>query len=328
MKAKTLLIFILVGFLAFAQYYFLSKLPKNNYLGKRVAGISNNIPEPDRRALVRPPEKISGFEEPRINAKAVYLMDLDTKKSLYEKNANEKVAIASTTKIMTAIVVLENYEDRLNENIKVTYPMIAVDGSDIKLVPGEEISVNNLLKGLLIMSGNDTAYALAIGLGAAQSGSAPEGGKDNFIQEMNQKALKIGMENTSYKDPAGLDDDGRSTAKDLALLSSYALRNGTFAKIVSTPEETITSTDGRITHELKNSNRMIKADEFYFYQYAIGIKTGFTDAAGHCLVSGAKKNDHLIIGVVLNTNENTIQASAKESKKLLEWGFANYKWSD
>lgn len=316
MTLKTFAILILVGLLTFVQYYFMTKLPTKALQNKKIAGISNNLPEPDKVALIRPPEKTSTYLEPNIYANSVYLIDVDSTKTLYQKHADEKVAIASTTKIMTAIVVLENYADKLDEVVKITYPMIAVEGSDIKLLPGEEITVNNLLKGLLIMSGNDTAFALAIYLA----------GKDQFVTQMNQKALKIGMSNTSYKDPAGLDDEGYSTAKDLAILSVYALRNETFSKIVKTPEEIISSVNGEITHELKSSNRMIKSDENYYYPYAIGIKTGFTYAAGHCLVSAAQKDGHTILGVVLNTNENTIQASAKESKKLLEWGFNNYIW--
>ncbi len=282
----------------------------------KVAGEEVNLPQPDKKALVRPPEKSLEASDPQIAAKAAILTDVSSAYVMYAKNADEKMPIASTTKIMTAVVVLEDYEDKLNDVVSITYPMIAVEGSDIKLVSGEKITVENLLKGLLIMSGNDTATALAIYFG----------GKDAFVARMNSKARRLGLENTHFADPAGLDDAGYSTPHDLAILASFALRHQTFREIVKTPETTITSVDGSIIHALKSSNRLVKSDDPFFYPLAIGVKTGFTYAAGHCLVSAAQKDGHEILSVVLNTNQNSITASAAESQKLLEWGFANWNW--
>lgn len=282
---------------------------------KIISGAQTDLPNLEN-SLNKPPHKTEDFQEPNILAQSVILMDEKSFYPLFQKNSDQKVAIASTTKIMTALVVLEEYTDKLNDVVTITYPMINIEGSDIQLRPGEKITVENLLKGLLIMSGNDTAYSLA----------AHFGGKDAFVQKMNNKAVFLGLKNTHYKDPAGLDDEGYSTARELAILAAYAMRNEKFREIVKTPETTIISTDGIVSHELKNSNRMMRQEEQFYYPFAIGIKTGFTFAAGHSLVSAAVKDGHEIIGIVLNTNESTLTASAKESRKLLDWGFNNWQW--
>lgn len=283
---------------------------------KKVSGAkSDEILSPTILPAIVPTKK-TNISDPNIAAKAVYLIDTASFYPMYAKEEDQKVPIASTTKMATALVVLENHKDKLQDIVTINTKMISVEGSDIQLLPGEKITVENLLNGLLIMSGNDTAYALADYFR----------GRDAFVKEMNSKVREIGATNTEYQDPAGLDDKGYSTAKDLALIGSYALRNKQFSEIVKTPEKTINSVDGRITHELKNSNRMLRQEEAYFYPYTIGIKTGFTNEAGHVLVSCAEKDGHKILAVVLNTNENTLTASAEESKKLLEWGFNNFTW--
>lgn len=313
----TILFCVGISSLALIAVIYYKQNQSDNLLSKKkVAGSTSSISLPDNTAVIRPPEKSSDVSAPNILAKSVLLLDLNSGYRMFEKNTQEKIPIASTTKIMTAIVVLENHSNNLEDEVAITYPMVAVEGSDIKLQVGEKISVNNLLKGLLIMSGNDTAYALAIHFG----------GKDKFVHEMNNKARYLGMKNTAYKDPAGLDDEGMSTAEDLAIAGTYAMRLEKFKEIVKTTNTIIASADGRIIHELKTSNHLLKNDDPYYYPNAYGIKTGFTYEAGHCLVSLATYNDHSILSVVLNTNEDTIFASAKESRKLLEWGFNNWTW--
>lgn len=277
-----------------------------------------NISNLDKNIFVvnKKPTKNNNASDPDVKAASVYLFDSDSSTPMYSSNENEILPIASTTKIMTALVVLENYKDKMNDEVTITSKMINVAGTDIQLRSGETMTVENLLNGLLIMSGNDTAFALANHFG----------GYESFVKEMNKKAKVIGLKNTEYKDPAGLDDDGHSTAKELALIASYALNNNKFAEIVKTPEKTIYSTNGRIAHELKNSNRMMRSEEQLYYPYAIGVKTGFTSPAGHVLVGAANKDNHTIVSVILNTDENTLVASAKESRKLLDWGFSNYTW--
>ena len=282
---------------------------------KKISGESNenilNIKKP-----VSIPIKKAGVNDLNIEAKAVYLVDLTSLYPMYAKEENYKLPIASTTKMATALVVLENHGDKLQDVVTITPQMISVEGSDIQLRSGEKITVEDLLNGLLIMSGNDTAYALADYFG----------GRDAFVKEMNDKVSKIGAINTKYQDPAGLNDQGYSTAHDLALIAAYGLRNSKFSEIVRTAEKTITSSDGKFSHELKNSNRMLRQEETYYYPYTIGVKTGFTNEAGHVLVSCAEKDNYKILSVVLNTNENSLTASAKESKKLLEWAFKNWTW--
>jgi len=308
------LFLVFIGQLLISSSYLVSAdNPQNS---QKIAGENINLPEPVKEGLVRPPEKSSEAQDPQIYAKSVILIDVQSAYVMYAKNASDKIPMASTTKIMTAIVILEDFSDRLNDVVTISYPMIAVEGSDIQLRVGEKITVENLLKGLLIMSGNDTAFALATYFG----------GKDVFVAKMNEKAVFLGLKNIQYNDPAGLDEESSSTAHDLAVLASYAMRNQKFSEIVRTRETTISSADNAITHDLKSSNRMLKADEQYYYPNAIGIKTGFTNEAGHCLVSAAEKDGHMILGVILSTDENTVQASAKESKKLLEWGFVNWTW--
>lgn len=299
------LVFVLLG--AFLQTY-------NRKETKKISGIEDqNYPILELAVM---PNRNTDSPDPQILAKAVYLIDVDTAFPLFGKNENEKMPIASTTKIATALVVLENHSDKLNDIVTITAKMISVEGSDIQLRVGEKITVENLLNGLLIMSGNDTAFALAEYFG----------NKDKFVAEMNNKVAQIGLRDTAYFDPAGLDDRGYSTARDLAILGAYALRNQKFAEIVRTSEKTISSVDGRLIHKLTSSNHMLLNDDPYYFPLTIGIKTGFTYAAGHVLVSAAGKDGHKILAVILNTNEDTIFASAKESKKLLEWGFANWKW--
>jgi D-alanyl-D-alanine carboxypeptidase len=262
------------------------------------------------------PSKNEKAQEPRIYAKAVYLIDVDTSRALYAKNEEEEMPVASTTKMATALVVLENYSDKLKEVVTITPKMVNVEDSRIGLRTGEKITVESLLDGLLIMSGNDTAYALAEFFG----------GKESFVSEMNKKVKTIGAQKTEFKDPAGLDDNGRSNAKDLALIGAYALRNQKFAQIVKTPKKEIWSVDGRFVHELTSSNRLIRQEEPLYFPFAIGVKTGFTYDAGHVLVSAAEKDKHRILAVILNTTEYSNSASAKESRKLLEWGFNNWIW--
>lgn len=284
---------------------------------KKVSGVfDQSSTDFDIGSPVKIPVKNLNAQEPQIYAKAVYLIDLESFYPMYAKEEKTQVPIASTTKMATALVILENHADKLQDTVTITSQMIFVEGSDIQLRTDEKITVENLLNGLLIMSGNDTAYALADYFG----------GKESFVKEMNEKVYKIGAKDTQYQDPAGLDDKSHSTARDLAIIAVYSLRNQKFSEIVKTPQKTISSVDGRIIHELKNSNRMLRQEEPFYYPYTIGVKTGFTNEAGHVLVSSAEKDGHKILAVVLNTHENSLTASAKESRKLLEWGFNNWTW--
>ena len=278
--------------------------------------IDLSLPDIKTMEIQKIPVKKDTYYEPNIQSKAYLLYDDRTHTILTEKNSDIPVPIASTTKIMTAIIALENYN--LDDLVEISPNAASQIGSEIYLRKGDKYTVNDLLYALLVQSGNDAAMALAEHMN-------PDNWHD-FINKMNEKAEYLGMLKTEYKDPAGLDDSGHSTARDLAIISSYALKNKIFKEIIKTENYSFQSRINNILHEVKTSNRLIKQDEPLYYPYALGIKTGFTYDAGHCLVSASDKNGVLLIGIILNTFQNTNDASAKESKKLLEWGYDNYNF--
>lgn len=280
---------------------------------KTSTSIDLHLPEISNIILSKFPIKKNEVKDPSVYAHNYVLMDEETGYLLVEKDSHEKVPIASTTKIMTAMLVLENYH--LDDIVTISQNAASQIGSDINLRTNEKMTVRNLLYALLVMSGNDSAMALAEHI---------QGGLSEFVKNMNEKAKYLQMNDTQYKDPAGLDDSGYSSAFDLAVIASYAMKNKQFSDIVKTTDYTINSVDGKLSHKLTSSNRLIKQDESLFYSNANGIKTGFTPTAGHCLVSSAIKDNRELVGVILNTNESTVDASAKESKKLLQWGFDNF----
>ncbi|MFA7243718.1 MAG: D-alanyl-D-alanine carboxypeptidase family protein [Patescibacteria group bacterium] len=261
------------------------------------------------------PQVSKNAPNPNINANHYLLADMDSGTIFTSYDSNTRVPIASTTKIMTAIVVLENY--KLDDIVTITPEAAYQIGADAYLQVGEKISVDDLLHCLLIKSGNDSAYALAQHMSKDNSSTA------DFVSKMNETAARLGMKNTNYLDPAGLDVAGYSSAYDLFLATKYAMRFEKFREIVNTQEYTATNIDNSIYHELKNSNRLVGE---YQYPGAIGVKTGYMPEAGHCLVSAAKRDGHTLIGIVLHTYADTAPASADESRKLLDWGFTNIKW--
>lgn len=256
--------------------------------------------------------------KPDILAKNYILVDADSSTILLKKDAYTSVPIASTTKIMTALVALENYS--LDDVVTISETAAFQIGADAYLLVGEQITVRELLHCLLIKSGNDSAYALA-----EHMNKNGEKGTSSFVNSMNKKAEDLGMMNTRYKDPAGLDVTGYSTAFDLYLVTKEALKNPTFKSIVAKKQYTAVSVDQKITHALNNSNRLVNE---YDYPGAIGVKTGYMPEAGHCLVSAVYRNGHTLIGVILNTLYDTAPASADESKKMMDWGFSNTIWNN
>lgn len=266
-----------------------------------------NLPD-----LSLPPNRIQQ-SNPNIQAKSAYLLDVDSAYPLFAKNENEQVPIASTTKLMTAVIARKAYQ--LTDIATTSERAATIDGSKIQLRSGETMDVKSLLTGLLIQSGNDAAMTLAEHMGL-----------EAFVTAMNDEAAFLGMTNTVFKDPAGLDDQGRSTAHDLAILAAYVIRDDVIRSIVQTTQATVNSSDGSRIHALESSNRLIKSDHPLYVPEATGLKTGFTPDAGHCLVSSAVKNGHAIVSVILHTNSTSNEASASESRKLLNWGFAAYSW--
>lgn len=258
------------------------------------------------------PARREKYVEPNISARNIAVIDVDTGYFLYEKESDKSIPVASLTKVMTAMIVLENLQ--LNKVVEIPNEANQTIGSLILFKKGEKMTIENLLYALLISSGNDAALALAMQFGTV----------DNFVKIMNEKAKKLGMKNTSFKDPAGLNDEGVSSTRDMATLMAYALRNQTFKKIINTSQLDITSSDGTIVHKLENSNRLVK--EEMYYPGIIGGKTGFTPIAGHNLVAAASRDNHTIVTVIINTYSQTNDASAIETNKALDWAFSNHVW--
>ena len=239
---------------------------------------------------------------PLINAIAGIVVDMDTGRVLFEKNAYKRIAMASTTKIMTAILAIE--EGNLEDNVTVSKLASNIWGSTINLKAGEQIRLKDLLYGLMLNSGNDAAIAIAEHIG---------GSLENFLEMMNYKAKLLGARNTSFESPHGLDSrEHYTTAFDLATITRYALENPIFSQIVGTKSITISK------RSLHNTNEML-----YIYPGADGVKTGYTGQAGRCLVTSATRDGRRYISVVLNSPSRSLRAQS--SKKILDYAFNNYK---
>ena len=236
-------------------------------------------------------------EAVQLSAAAAILMDADSGEILFEKDAGRCMRIASTTKIMTALVALERA--RLTDTVTVTKDHM-VEGSSMYLKPGETVTVEELLYGLMLCSGNDAALALADCCG----------GLDAFVQAMNEKAAALGMKDTSFANPNGLDDENHySTAQDMAVLAAYAAEDPTFRRICSTKTATV---GGR---SMTNHNKLLRQIEG-----CIGMKTGYTKAAGRTLVSCAERQGRRLVAVTLCDGNDWV-----DHKTLYEMGFAAYE---
>lgn len=248
-------------------------------------------------------------QEVKLTSTAAILMEQDTKRVLYGKNERGKVKIASTTKILTAIVAIEN--NNLEEMVTISKKAATTGGSTVGLKSGSQVSLKSLMYGMLLESGNDCAVAIAEHVG---------GSTEKFVEMMNNKAYEIGAKDTHCTNPHGLDtEDNHSTAYDLALITCYAKTNETLAKMLGT--ESITMPFGNASKYLANTNRLL-----FTYEYCDGGKTGFTNGANRCLVATAKKEDLKVVAVVLGANTTDIRFS--EAKELLKYGIENYKMTD
>lgn len=239
------------------------------------------------------------------SAKSAVLIDLEGANILYQKNAYQKLPMASTTKIMTAICAIEN--GNLDDTVEVDKRAVGVEGSSMYLGYGEKITLKNLLYGLMLASGNDAAVAISIHI----SGSVEE-----FVKLMNETAKKIGAKDTSFETPNGLDGDLHyTTAYDLALITRYALKNKDFKNIVKTEKITIPWDGKDYGRTLTNHNKLLRT-----YDGATGVKTGFTKKSGRCLVSSAKKDGTEVVAVTLNCPNDWA-----EHASMLDYAFDNYK---
>lgn len=246
---------------------------------------------------------------PSINSKSAIVIDRATKKILYSKNEYDVKKMASTTKIMTAIIVIENAD--LNESVTISKKASQTGGSTLGIKEGDKITVLDLLYGLLLKSGNDTAVALAEFVG---------GNIENFAEKMNQKANELKLESTHFVTPHGLDNDNHyTTAYELALITDYALNNDTFLNIVGTKNHIITVNG--IPREISNTNELL-GNLYGVY----GVKTGFTNGANRCLVTSCKRDNLDVICVVLGADTKKLRT--QDSIKLIEYVFDTYKVID
>jgi len=263
--------------------------------------------------------------EPFINARRYALYHVQSGKVLTEQDSDIAVPIASTTKLMTALVTIEN-EPNLDAPVTISPEAARQIGSTMELLQGEIITVRELLYGIALVSGNDAALALSEHIGGKllrDPAASSEQKTSRFVEEMNTRAASLHMLSTQYKDPAGLDDTGRSSALDLAKLTAVTSTFELLRTITSTPTRVSRNIAGTIAHDLRNSNRLV-AD--YFYEGASTGKTGFTPDAGHCLVGSATRNGVTLVAVVLSTYDETKEASAVETRKLLDWGFSSLRF--
>ena len=252
---------------------------------------------------------VYAYNEPAsCSAQAAVVLEATTGAVLYEKNASQKLGMASTTKIMTAICAIEHSDTE--KTATVSSRAAGVEGSSMYLESGEKIKLGELIKGLMLVSGNDAATAIA---------EAVSGNESSFVLLMNQKANEIGVKNTSFQNPHGLSVSGHyTTALDLAKITAYAMKNPVFKEIVSSKSGTATASDGK-KHFLTNHNKLLK-----MYDGCIGVKTGFTKATGRCLVTAAERDGLRLICVTLNDGDDWRDHTAMYDRAFSEYTAAPF----
>ena len=250
-----------------------------------------------------------------IGANSFYVMDVDSGAILAEKNATQTLYPASTTKMMTALVAQELYN--LEETIVVP-PGVKEQGNGMRLIAGEEMTVKNLLYGLLIPSANDAAFTLASHYFDDQP-LGSEVSQEAFVEKMNLKAQELHLDNTHFNNSAGFDDENQvSTARDLAILARELIKDDFFAQIVATSEMTVTDITGQIIHPLKNTNQLLGVENG-----VIGVKTGTTLLAGEVLVTLVERDGHPIIIALLASSDRF-----SETTQIIDWVYASYEWKE
>lgn len=249
----------------------------------------------------------SSTTSPSINvsAKSAIAIETSSGEIYFQKNAHERLPMASTTKIMTALVAIESGD--LDRIICISPDAVGVEGSSIYLYPNERVTLKNLLCALLLESANDAAAAIAIEIGGSIEG---------FADMMNEKACELGLKDTSFKNPHGLDAEGHfTTAHDLAIITLAAMQNDTFRQIVSTYKMTIPQNEIANARLLVNHNKMLKN-----YDGAIGVKTGYTKKSGRCLVSAANRDGVELICVTIDAPNDW-----QDHENMLNLGFSLYE---
>lgn len=245
-------------------------------------------------------------QEPGVSAKAAIVMCADNGQVLFARNEKEKLSMASTTKIMTAMLTLEAAQAE-NREVAITQEMVAVEGSSMGLRAGDVVTLDTLAKGMLLSSGNDAANAAALALA---------GSREAFAAQMNEKAAQIGMTDTHFVTPSGLDDDNHyTTAYDMALLGAYAMEVPGFQEITSQRSLQVDFINPPKKVTLSNHNRLLS-----MYEGCIGVKTGFTKKSGRCLVSCAQRDGVRLIAVTLGAPDDW-----NDHQNMLNYGFSQVK---
>ncbi len=240
-----------------------------------------------------------------VSASSAVLIEAESGRVLYEKDADKRRPMASTTKIMTALVALENHD--LDAQIKIPKEAVGIEGSSLYLTEGETLTLRELLYGLMLRSANDAAAAIAIAVGGSIS---------DFAEMMNEKAEEMGLADTHFDNPHGLDSESHyTTARELALITAEALKNDVFREIVSTYKKSLPLGGVPDRRLVVNHNRLLRT-----YDGCIGVKTGFTKKDGRCLVSAAERDGVTLVAVTLNAPNDW-----SDHKKMLDGGFAAVK---
>lgn len=292
-KAKKILIFLIIAICI--------------SLNVNAVDIEDEYEELDYVWLHEEIENAKKDEKPTIYSKYCVVFDRASKTVIFGKDEEEEVPMASTTKIITAIVLLENVNN-LNEEVEVCKQAASIGGSRLGLKMGDKITYNDLLYGLMLCSGNDAAVQIAVSV----SGSIEE-----FAKLMNQKVKKLGLVHSHFVVPHGLDNVGHyTTAKELAIITDYALNIKKFQDVVSTKTYTITINEHSKT--INNTNELLG-----YLNGVNGVKTGFTNGAGRCLVTSVLRNNFNIITVVLGADTKKIRT--QDSIKLIEYTYKNYE---
>jgi D-alanyl-D-alanine carboxypeptidase len=257
-----------------------------------------------KKKIIVTPVLIQQNEPLVLTAQSVYAVDLNSGEVLYQKNPDQPSLPASTAKIVTALVSLDYYP--LDHVIEVKSNNI--EGQKMGLLVGENITVDSLLKGLLIYSANDAAKVLADNY---------PGGRDLFISKMNLKAQEVGLQDSYFENPVGLDGTGQfTTAKDLVKVSEYAIKNPYIATIVSTKKITVISVDGKIVHDMENINKLLGNVDG-----VLGVKTGWTENAHENLVTYVERDNKKVMIALLGSEDRF-----GETEKLINWIFDNFIW--
>ena len=270
------------------------EIPENN---SNIAGIQKyNIPPVGKNIPV-----------PDTTARSVLVLDLATEKSLFEREADQRLPIASTTKIMTALVANSYFK----QNATLTANEGAgIIGSKVGFNKGENLTFRSLLYGLLLNSGNDAAYVIAENY---------PGGILGFVSAMNKKVIELGLKNTHFENPAGLDSPNHfSSARDLSKITENALQDYQLARIFATKDTEITSIDKKYTYKLHNLNKLLAS-----VTGVLGVKTGYTENAKENLVTLVDRENHRVLLVVLGSDDRF-----GETTKLIDWAYSNFSWQD